>query len=110
MRGHPPLTVHRHGALLALERGAGVREVAARSTLTKRGSRSAYFEFQRRMLSGEPLGVCSAEEPGTLIAARVESGRIVDEVRIPFPAGGDEPDAGVREPRRPRPFTGGAAA
>jgi hypothetical protein len=100
--------VRRHGALLAVEDEAGMTEIAARSTLTKRGARDAYSYFKRYAPSASDAAPAGSGSP-CVVVSRVESGRIVQQERIPFPAGGDDPDAGVREPRRPRPFTGGAA-
>lgn len=103
--------VRRHGALLAMEDGTRTVALAAESTLTKRGSRQAFYEMQRRMIEPGRFGV-SVPEPSdvTLVASRLEAGRVVEQVRIPFPEGPEDPNAGVREPRRPSPFGGQTAA
>jgi hypothetical protein len=103
--------VRRHGALLAIEDGRRTVALAAEPTLTKRGSRRAFSAMQRRMIEPACLGVSVPDPSGaTLVASRLEAGRVVEEVRIPFPADPDDPFPGVREPRRPAPFGGEAAA
>lgn len=47
--------------------------------------------------------------PGDLLIERIERRRVVDVAVLPA-SGDPPPDAGVREPRRPRPAAGGAAA
>ena len=93
--------VRRHGALLCLEDGLDATELVAVRTLTRRGARQAFFDLERRMMQRE--GVPAAASPhAMLVATRLERGRVVERVRIPIDPG-DDPDAGMREPRRPRP-------
>src|SRR3954449_10161879 len=99
--------VRHHGVVLKLEDERGTAGIWARPTRTKRGCRKAYREALDDALRSPADAVDGP--PTTLIVARIESGWVVEQARVPSRSGGDAPDAGVREPRRPRPFTGGAA-
>ena len=100
--------VPRHGAAVVMVSGEEIGALFVERTLTKRGARKAYDGLQRRMFT---MGTVDEYPPGTtLLAARFERGRVVERLRVPLPGGGDEPDAGVREPRRPHPPEHGASA
>jgi hypothetical protein len=92
--------------MLCIEHGVETTELIALPTFTRRGSREAYHRLQRQMMNRFALDGAPHHDDAMLVAARLERGRIVERVRIPY---GDEgPDAGVREPRRPRPSSGPA--
>jgi hypothetical protein len=91
-----------------MEVGGAVMPLEVQRTLTKRGSRDAFATMQRTLISPADLRVPISD--GTLlVATRVESGRVVERVAIPYPPDDEDPDAGVREPRRPKPAADGAA-
>jgi hypothetical protein len=78
-----------------------VVELVALRTLTRHGAREAYHRLQAQMMNRHAIDGAPTAEDAMLVASRVERGRVAEQVRIPF--GPDDPDAGVREPRRPRP-------
>src|SRR4051812_6004581 len=77
------------------------------ATRTRRGAGRSY----RDLVDWLPVDPARAEAaPGEeLVVARVERRRVVDE-RIVRALGDPPPDAGTREPRRPRPSSAGGAA
>ena len=74
---------------------------------TRRGARKRYLE----VLDWLPLNAQRAHAPpgAAVELIRVERERVAQRLLIDVP-GDAPPDAGMREPRRPRPSAGGAAA
>jgi hypothetical protein len=115
MAGFPSgSAVRRHGAALVMEDDQGVSvPLALHPTLTRRGSRQAFSGLQRTLISHDlraRLELAAADAGGVaLIAARFESGRAVERIRIPYEPPPGDLGLGVREPRRPLPKSGQAA-
>jgi hypothetical protein len=104
------LAVRRHGAFTAVETGDEILTLQAYPTLTRRGSKTMFAGLEQRLVSDDAWPELAGYGWGdVLIAARVESGRIVREIRVPL-GGDDDPHAGIREPRRPHPQGGAAEA
>jgi hypothetical protein len=104
------LAVRRHGAFTAVETGGEIWTLQAYPTLTRRGSKITFAGLEQRLVSDDAWPELAGYGWGdVLIAARVESGRIVREIRVPL-GGDDDPHTGVREPRRPHPQGGTAEA
>ena len=103
--------VGRNGAAVLMLTEEEIGPLAVERSRTRRGARDAFERLQRRLIEPSGFGVAGEYPPGTiLLVARVERGKVVDRIRVPPPSGGDEPDAGVREPRRPYPPEHGASA
>ena len=101
----------RNGAAVLMVSDEGSGPLAVERRRTRRGARDAFERLQRRLIEG--YGAAAEYPPDAVfMLARVERGKVVDRIRVPLPGGGgDEPDAGVREPRRPHPpERGGFAA
>jgi hypothetical protein len=92
--------VKRNGVLVS---GEGV--MWAKKTRTRRGAQRLFLELHDR-LPTEP-GLVLARPSTSLLVTRIERGRVAETWELP---GGNGPDIGVREPRRPRPSGGGASA
>src|SRR4051794_27304537 len=102
--------VRRHGAFMAMETDGALMPLEARPTLTRRGVERAFADLERRLVSGDAVLEPARYGLGVvLIAAQVESGRVVRRLRVPL-GEDDDPNAGVREPRRPSPQGGAAEA
>jgi hypothetical protein len=93
----------RHGVLVLYDEGCLWQD----TTFTRRGARRRY----RDVLDWLVVHPDSAHaRPGDEVELiRVERERVAQRMLIRIP-GDASPDAGVREPRRPRPSAGGAAA
>ena len=104
--------VWRNGAVLAIDHGDAIEPLEVESTLTRRGARRAFDAFRRRLLVHGTPGATGEYPPGAaLYAVRIERGRMAEAASLPFPpVEPGEPDAGVREPRRPTPSTGHGTA
>jgi len=74
-------------------------------TRTRRGARKLFLQFCD--LPERVRDQVDADDDLEVVVTRFERGRFVADWRLP--ASGP-PDAGVREPRWPRPFAGGGAA
>jgi hypothetical protein len=95
---------------MAVETDGVVVPLEAHPTLTRRGSKRVFADLERRLIGGDAVPEPARYGVGvTLIATRVESGRVVRQLRVPL-GEDDEPNAGIREPRRPSPRAGGAEA
>ena len=70
---------------------------------TRRGARRLWREFV------DSQHISTTGSGNELLIERIERRRVVDVAVLPT-QGDPPPDAGVREPRRPRPAAGGAAA
>ena len=93
---------HRHGVIVTHEDG-----VWSASARTRRGARKRYLDaLDWLALHPEQAHALPGDE---LLLLRVERGRVVDRLTLRAP-GDAPPDGGVREPRRPWPSAGGAAA
>jgi hypothetical protein len=100
----------RHGAFLAVETDGTLVPLEAHPTLTRFGSQRVFADLERRLVSGDAVPEPARYGPGVVvIATRVESGRVVRRIRVPL-GEDDDPNAGVREPRRPSPQGGAAKA
>jgi hypothetical protein len=91
----------RHGVLVEHRTGL----VSWRISGTRWGARRAYRDVQN-WVTAEP----DSAGAGTAIAYLVERRQIKRGRYVRTPGEQPPPDAGVREPRRPRPSLGGAAA
>jgi hypothetical protein len=93
----------RHGVLV----WRGDHVVWTRGTRTRRGASRRYLDVFD-WLPVHP-GRAQAAPGNELVVVRVARRRVVEERRVRVP-GEPPPDAGVREPRRPRPASSGGAA
>ena len=102
--------IGRNGAAVLMLTPEEMGPLAVERRRTRRGAREAFERLQRRLIEG--YGAAAEYPPDAVfMLARVERGKVVDRIRVPLPGdGGDEPDAGVREPRRPYPPEHGASA
>jgi hypothetical protein len=93
----------RHGVLVQ----DAERRIWLDTARTRRGARRLYLDA----LDWVPVhpGRAGASPGDQLTVVRVERERVVDQQHIRVPDD-PAPSAGVREPRRPRPSAGGAAA
>jgi hypothetical protein len=101
--------VRRHGAVVVLRSASGSGPLSVEQTRTRGGARRAFAALMQRLTEGPGVGAADEyPEDATVVAARIERGRIAAEIHVPFASPPGEPASGVREPRRPSPPSGRA--
>jgi hypothetical protein len=113
--GRPPVAVdcervppglldgRRHGVIVATDDGIAWR----RGARTRRGARRSYLDLIDVVVMDPARAGAAPGDDVTVV--RVERSWVVEEQQLHLP-GEPPPDIGVREPRRPPPWSGGAAA